>query len=33
MDFTLAEETATRNAIPFDLTMVSDEPIEIKVNA
>lgn len=33
MDFTLNEQAATRNAVPFDLVMVSDEPIEIKVNA
>lgn len=33
MDFVINERFATRNSVPFDLVMLSDEPIEIKVNA
>lgn len=33
LDYQVAEQEAIRNAVPFTLEMVSDTPIEIKVNA
>lgn len=33
LDYKLSEKQATRNGVPFSLTLLSDTPIEIKVNA
>jgi hypothetical protein len=33
LDYNVNEKAATRNSVPFNILMVSDEPIEIKVNA
>lgn len=33
MDYKLSEKKATRNGVPFSLSLISDDPIEIKVNA
>jgi len=32
-DYEISEQQATRNVIPINLNMISDEPIEIKLNA
>lgn len=33
IDYKLAEKQAVRNGVPFSLSLISDDPIEIKVNA
>lgn len=33
LDYNVNEREAIRNAVPFNIMMISDEPIEIRVNA